>query len=104
MKAATRQTNDQRTMEPALPIRRYIIARKALPVGPGSSVTSPAQTQRTMLRIHPIAYNGESAVTSDIWQSAKLTPVLRTATKIATGAAMAARWTSSLMCAAEKDG
>lgn len=51
-----RQTNDQRTMEPALPIRRYIIARKALPVGPGSSVTSPAQTQRTMLRIHPMAY------------------------------------------------
>lgn len=59
MKAATRQTNDQRTMDPALPIRRYIIARKALPVGPGSSVTSPAQTQRTMLRIHPIAYNNE---------------------------------------------
>jgi hypothetical protein len=52
---STYQTKDQRTMAPARPMRRYMMPRKALPLGPGSSATSPAQTQRTMLRSHPIA-------------------------------------------------
>lgn len=59
------------------------MVKKAEPLTPGRSAISPEQSTKQTLRIQPN------------------TPVPMTATKIATGAAIAAFLTSSLMCAAD---